>query len=114
YNGLNTNRMNIFPSASLYPGTLNYTEVGHTTTQSFIVEPQVNYQRMMGSGNLSAMLGGTYQYRFSDGLFVMAEDFATEALMANIGSAKVLKAPSSLESQYKYASIFGRLVYDYK
>lgn len=101
----------ISPSTSLPPGTINSTNFTKTSTQSFITEPQLDYHLSFDKHKFSFLLGGTYQQKSSERLSVIASNFGLETLMENPGSAGTLASTGS-DSQYKYASLFGRVTYN--
>lgn len=111
FNKININQVITFPTASLYPGNTNFSNFGNTSNQSFIAEPQIDYTKNFKSSTLSALIGGTYQITGAKGQVIQASNFSSESLLQNISSAGSLIA-SNDNSQYKYASIFGRITYN--
>lgn len=86
----------------------------YSYTNNYIVEPQVSYVRQIGQGRLSALVGGSWQYRKSrQPYYTMASDFISDEFLENLGSAATVTTRSS-SVDYKFASILGRLNYTYK
>jgi TonB-linked SusC/RagA family outer membrane protein len=112
YNRINVDQVQQFPSASLYPGSLNYTNFGKNANQSFIAEPQLDYVHHSKSATLNLLAGATYQNSIAEGETVQASNFSTEALMQDLGSAGSYMLSNSY-TQYKYASVFGRVTYNW-
>lgn len=111
YNKINIDQTQIFPSVSLYPGSINYTNFGSNYNQSFIIEPQINFVRHFKSSTLNLLGGGTYQSSIAQGNQTVASNFSSTSLMQNLGSAGNYQAYNTY-TQYKYASVFGRATYN--
>lgn len=113
YNKINVNQTVVFPTDALYPGTTNYTDFDQNSNQSIIIEPQVNYKKIFKRSTLSILAGASYQNKISQEQAIEASNFATKALMQNIGSAQSLSS-SNTYTQYKYESLFGRITYNWQ
>lgn len=114
YTKTSYNQKLIFPSSSLPPGNLNTTSFSQNSGQSFIVEPQIDYNIRIKQLNLTLMAGATYQNRTNDSQFIKANDFKVASLMEDLGSASIIESRQNSYSNYKYASIFGRLTLNLK
>lgn len=114
YSSNSQNQIQVYPTRSLYPGTLNYSIFGNTANRSVIFEPQADYTKILGDNRISVLLGATYQNKSTDGQLIKAVNYSTEQLMENLSSAGSVTARNNIYSQYKYASIFGRINYSLK
>jgi len=103
------NQKLIFPSSSLPPGTINTTSFSQNSSQSLIVEPQIDYSIRIRKLSISLMAGATYQDRAGESQFIKANDFKVASLMEDLGSAATIETRQNTYSAYKYASIFSRL-----
>lgn len=112
YTRRNSDQNQVFPIKSLNPGKTNYSMLGENSSTSYIIEPQAEYQRELSFSKLQVLIGGTYQLRTSESLFIEASNFANESLMRNLGSAGAIDALTNNFSEYKYVSAFGRLTYN--
>ncbi|WP_316810990.1 SusC/RagA family TonB-linked outer membrane protein [Pedobacter heparinus] len=113
YNTISISQTQLFPTRSLFPGSVNYAQYGQNDNSSFIVEPQLNFRRQFGKSNLTVLIGGTYQDRSSTiGLFKVS-NFSNEELMENIASATTVDIRLKTNTAYKYLSGFSRLTYSY-
>lgn len=112
YNKIDINQVQLFPLNSLFPGSVNYTQLGQNSSQSFILEPQLNYNKKLGSGEFSLLLGGTYQDRVMESMYLKASNFSNEELMENLASAGMIEYPENSHTRYKYVSVFGRATYN--
>ncbi|MDQ0966860.1 TonB-linked SusC/RagA family outer membrane protein [Flavobacterium sp. W4I14] len=113
FNQIRLNQTQIFPSSSMQKDNINYTNFGDNVNSSLIIEPQLNYNTNIGQLNLQGLIGGTYQQTNSKGEFIRAENFSSESLMENVGSAGTITAVNSY-SDYRYLSFFGRLTANFR
>lgn len=98
--------------AGATPRTTGSVIESYVYTNSYIFEPQINYLTAIWKGNLEALVGGSWQFKQSEQPYsVNATDFLSDDFLSNIGSAAT-KIINSGSSEFKYASIFGRLNYN--
>jgi TonB-linked SusC/RagA family outer membrane protein len=81
---------------------------------NYIVEPQLEYLKKIGQGNLQFLAGGTFQQNKSSGVFLNGSGFSSEELLTSISSASTVSATYSNYSIYKYNAFFSRLNYNWK
>ncbi|WP_346316197.1 SusC/RagA family TonB-linked outer membrane protein [Chitinophaga sp. YIM B06452] len=80
--------------------------------ESYIIEPQLTYNRTLGDGRLSMLVGGTWQQSsFAEPYFVRASGFSNDRLMSSWTAASNITYKSSSFREYKYVSGFGRINY---
>lgn len=113
YNKISIEQSQIFPTSSLPPGSINYSQFGNNSNQSIIVEPQLDYTKSIGDNKLSVLAGATYQNQKRESQFLLGSNFSNEGLMEDLSSAGTIDGRQSLTIQYKYVSMFGRLNYAY-
>jgi TonB-linked SusC/RagA family outer membrane protein len=105
------------PRSSMDPGVSFNTSrslFSYNVSNNYIVEPQLTYAKKIAKGELSALLGGTWQYQSSrTPFYTLASDFPSDDLLENLASAQNVST-SSNSSQYKYLSFFGRLNYNWE
>lgn len=114
YTQIQTRQNNLFPSASQNPSgeTANGSATfGNGGIETFIVEPQFNYQRKFSKGNLMALVGGTYQQSNSINHAITGTNFISDDLIEDIRSAATIAVSTNLTTEYKYASVFSRVGY---
>lgn len=114
YNRSKGDQTQIFPTESLFPNTINYTNFGTNSNQSFLIEPQIDYTKKLTNANLSVLLGATYQNRIAQTQFIKASNFISTDLMENIASAGTIDSRTNSYIQNKFASVFGRINYNLK
>ncbi|MHA4893306.1 SusC/RagA family TonB-linked outer membrane protein [Pedobacter sp. PWIIR3] len=103
------------PLSAVLPEELQFAErgsqFGSSTVNSWIVEPQINYNKGTPFGNFHLLLGSTLQQTNNQGQAVNASGFNSDLVLEDINSATTLTRNGSTISQYKYAAIFSRLSY---
>ncbi|WP_281309942.1 SusC/RagA family TonB-linked outer membrane protein [Flavobacterium flavigenum] len=86
--------------------------VSTNTTNNFTIEPQLNYTTGLWKGNLTALVGGSWQNRKSEmPSYINSSNYSADNLIGNTAIAKVIKAYNG-SSEYKYISLFSRLNYN--
>jgi len=83
-------------------------------TQNYIVEPTLDYTREMGDGKLNVLVGGSLQRSLSNGTYLAGSNYSSEALLNSVIGAGLVTVNYNNYFDYKYASFFGRINYDYK
>jgi len=114
-NKLSLKQTLINPKASQNPQDVpvSSTTFGNNSNQSFILEPQLNYNHNFKASTLAVLIGGTYQNTMTEGTNTFASNFSSESLLENMSSASTITAQNSY-LQYKYVSVFGRITYNLK
>lgn len=87
------------------------TVFANASFQNWIIEPQANYKKQIGSGVLNILVGTSFLEQVREGSAIMGKGFASEALMKNIGAATDRTSGTNYYSQYRYHAIFGRINY---
>lgn len=85
-----------------------------TDRSSWIVEPQINWNRSFANGRLDILLGSTFQNQTTSRLYQTGKGFSTNSLIYNLGAANVVTVLLNDETQYKYQAFFGRINYNWK
>ena len=88
-------------------------DINHTSRQSWIIEPQINWRKNIEKGTLEALVGGTFQNQRSNRLFEFGYGFASNNLINDLSSASLRYVYASDESLYKYQAFFGRVNYNW-
>lgn len=87
--------------------------LNNTKRSSWIVEPQINWERKFGGGKFGVLLGGTFQQQTTSRLFQSGTGFSSNSLIYNLASATTKQVPTSEEIIYKYQAFFGRVNYNW-
>ncbi len=84
------------------------------TRQSWIVEPQVNWQHHWGDASLRLLVGTTFQQDKNQQLGLAASNFPSNALLLNLAAAKNKMIVLDRDSEYKYQAFFGRINFNWQ
>ncbi|WP_431213590.1 SusC/RagA family TonB-linked outer membrane protein [Puia sp. P3] len=87
---------------------------GSRNLNSWIIEPQLTYNREIGNGRLSGLLGTTIHQNNSKANSLIALGFNNDATLEDISQATEIFSNSSSITQYKYNALFGRLNYNWQ
>ena len=88
--------------------------IGSGSNRSWIIEPQMNWERNIANGKLSVMVGGTYQSRTAESTRTDYYGFSSNALINNPKSATTTQLQFYSHSQYRYIAAYGRVNYSWK
>lgn len=80
--------------------------------KTWITEPQLSYDRMIGDGRLQVILGGTLQNSEQQGETISATGYTSDALLENVQAAGSTSVFGSNYYQYRHAAIFSRINYN--
>jgi TonB-linked SusC/RagA family outer membrane protein len=118
YTDFNTNELALIPIAAQFPrpnriisGSGYY---GNNSGSTLIIEPQVNYKLKIAKGTLSLLGGANITRSFNKGQTVYATGFSFDDILENPLAAPVVKVDGIINSEYRYAAVFGRLNYNYE
>jgi TonB-linked SusC/RagA family outer membrane protein len=87
---------------------------GDKLNQSWIIEPQLNYEKRWGENQFSALLGGSFQEQRSDNLVLVGTNFPSDDLLTNMAAAATVTTPSASETLYRYQAVYARFNYGFK
>jgi len=82
--------------------------------ESWIFEPQLNWDKTIGKGKLKTLVGATYQSQKGNQLVQYASGFTSNSLIYNLASASNVYTLVSEETEYKYQAFFGRINYNWQ
>jgi TonB-linked SusC/RagA family outer membrane protein len=113
YNNLNANEISTDPIAAQDPsrnpqGSSTFGSNGFNT---WIIEPQAEYKRIISKGKLDLLLGGTLQKNANQSRAISASNYTNDALLTTLTAAGSTTINSDAYSIYKYSAIFGRINY---
>jgi TonB-dependent starch-binding outer membrane protein SusC len=112
YNRLQSDEIAIIPGSSVNPYTTpdpkGISFFGKIIYNSWIAEPQLEYNRYFGFGKISALTGATMQVQTNTIATIEASDFASDALLRNVNEAGT-QIPKDLNTEYRYGGVFARL-----
>ena len=104
----------INPVASMDPnGTskpFGTNSMGTTDVSNLSIEPQLNWNKSLGNGILSVLVGGTYQSNTTKSTFIDGLNYLSDEMINAIAAAPIVHA-SNKSGQYKYIGAFTGINY---
>lgn len=118
YNRLASDELTLHPSTRLDPAEGHGPESSEAirsngSSQSWIIEPQLSWEKKISKGHLSVLAGGTYQRLNHKLLSNLYSDFPSNALIRNPSASADQYVFQYTSSVYKYAALFGRINYNW-
>lgn len=98
------------PSTAIDPYSNVLASASFATSRSsgWSLEPQLTYQRAVGRGKLSALMGGTWQHQARTSLSNAGTDYGSDLLLGSIAAAGNV-TPSNQDAEYRYQGFYVRL-----
>ncbi len=89
----------------------NYSSIttNNSKRQSWIVEPQLNWNKDWNKVKLNMLLGATFQRENNQQLVQKGKGFPNNNLLHNLSAAETLKVLEDADSEYSYQAFFGRI-----
>ncbi|MBE9598461.1 SusC/RagA family TonB-linked outer membrane protein [Pedobacter sp. MC2016-24] len=118
FNRISLNGFSVEPLSSFNPANnpINSAQYANNTSTTVNMEPQLDYNKLVGPGKLQVLVGGTYQSTVSQGNFIKGQNYKDENLFGNIGAAGNIDlqgaSPNTTYTQYRLVSAFGRINYN--
>lgn len=100
------------PIASFNPRssvTVGSSQFGNGSLGSWILEPQLEYKKRIGQGQLTVLAGSTFQQNPQQKKTVQASGYTSDLQLENIQAAAAWNISESAQNHYKYNSVFGRI-----
>lgn len=119
YTTLTNDEVTVIPSTRYDPAAEigpEYSQliVGRATRRSWIVEPQLDWQKQIGYAKIDVLVGGTVQSQKGNLLSQLGSNFSSNSLIYDLASAATVNTLVSTESEYKYQAFFGRVNFNWK
>jgi len=115
YNRTDYTGVTLVPSTYYEPGTvgtfIRSNNTLNTNNNTWNMEPQISYTRILGPGSISALLGATFQQTVQNAYGIYAYNFSNDNLIGNPANAPLVQAGTT-NLVYKYNALFGRLNYN--
>lgn len=108
---LSTFPLTTYSPALNYGSERRYSYFANNSTNSWILESQVDWNKQIGGGKLNLLVGTTFQQNLTDGQELRGAGYTSDALMENIAAASVLTVQNRYYLQYRYTAVFGRVNY---
>lgn len=120
YNTMRRDELKTNPLAAYNPAiwhlgsSLRQSFFSNNKSLSWIMEPQLSWDKSWRQTQLKILAGGTLQHNVSKGKVLLARGFNSDLLLENPQAAASLTVSSSNYSKYRYTALFGRAFYDWK
>ena len=119
YNHIEMNDVLLSPGSALPPpNNINPAHRGSDfssqTNETWIIEPQLNYQRAIGDGRLDALIGSTFQQNALNSSGEITYGYASDALISDPLAATTIAFPIFNKTLYRYTALYGRVGYNWK
>ena len=119
YNHAQMNQSYLKPSTSLAPPfntnpSFRLNDMATTDFKSWIIEPQLDYKKQIGDGQLAVLLGTTFQERDQSTTAESFKGFAEDALISDPAAASTFSFLGSNYTLYRYDAIYGRIGYNWQ
>jgi len=119
YTSLENTETRIIPSTIFNPAynvspSNSVLFLNSTNRSSWIIEPQLNWKKDLGSGKLDVLLGGTFQNQTTGRMVQSGSGFSSNNLIYNLAAATYMQILENNQTLYKYQAFFGRVNYNLK
>lgn len=98
---------------SAYNPAYGYTSGNATfvdnSSETFLAEPQLNYQGILAKASINVLFGATLQKNSRKGSTLYADGFSNDGLLENITAASSLKGQQFNDAPYNYLALFSRI-----
>ena len=113
YNRNTTDEHSIDPGVAQNPAYVNrQANFSANTFQTVNIEPQINYNKNVGKGIFSALIGSTYKKNTNNSTYTTGQGYSNDNFLGSINSAPTVAAIDGYNI-YKYSAGFARLNYIY-
>jgi TonB-dependent starch-binding outer membrane protein SusC len=97
------------PALNILTGSANFS---YNNSQTWNVEPQLNYEMQLGKGTFAALAGSTFQENKSDNSSIFATGYTDNGLLGNLAGAATIAKGQFQKSVYRYRGLYMRLNYN--
>lgn len=88
--------------------------VNTTARSSWIIEPQLHWEKEFGKSKIDMILGSSFQDQTTSRLFQYGSGFSSNSLIYDLASARTSRVLFSEKAQYRYQAFFGRINYNWQ
>lgn len=87
--------------------------VNNLRRRSWIMEPQLTWNKEFGNATVDVLMGATFQSQTSKKQLAYATGFSSNSLLYDLSAASQVLIRNNEEIDYKYQAFFGRVNYNY-
>ena len=112
YNAIDISRITTTPRTAQNPlfNLPGNSLFGDEFISTLIVEPQFNFRKDLGIFSVDALIGGTYQSNHGASDNIYGSNYTDDTKLEVLRAAGSINVLSSINYQYKYASLFSRII----
>ncbi len=116
YNRLMTDENRTTPTTSYDPswgvpsGSRSFV---NSKMNTWLIEPQLIYDRSVFEGNLNIILGTTFQHSDTEFVGIGTSGYEDDDALENIAAASVVGVNQYNSTQYRYSAVFARIHYNW-
>lgn len=118
YTTMGINETRLIPLTVNAPENRKYSSRGanysYGNSSTWIIEPQLSYNRNFDIGKLEVLMGATLQEKVDNQSSFEAGGFSSDLLLKDPVSATILVGSSTINTMYKYNALFGIVNYRLK
>ena len=117
YTNISSNEVVLTPLSSMTPQERTQINTGESTfgtsqRVSFIIEPQLAYNKVFGHHNLDIFIATSYQPSQSSAQSIRATGYTSDVMLESVSGATNFRATAD-QAQYKYASLMTHIGYNF-
>ena len=102
------------PSRNLTPQSYSNMSLNQSQRKSWIVEPQLHWNREWKDISIDVLAGTTFQQEIAQQLVLRGRGFPNNSLIENLAAAELVESLTDVDSDYKYNAVFGRVNFKYR
>lgn len=117
YSSTHLNEMQLLPLSSFDPAyglSSGFTSTSTHLFDTWIVEPQLEYQKSIKNIKLNVLLGATFNQNAGQSTSLSATGFPSDALLENISAASSVSVQNNTSTLYRYNAFFGRMNFNWQ
>ncbi len=97
-----------------YGVTTGTSQFANNNIQTWNIEPQINWRKIIAGGKLNVLFGCTFQQTIQQGYTIQGNGYTNDLLLEDVNSAGNLTSLGSTYIQYRYNAFFGKVNYNIK
>ncbi len=103
------------PIASYSPVSvpLGESRLSDNSVETWIIEPQINYRKVVGKASLDLLIGSTFRETVTKGILIKATGFANDVQLNNLLAAQNIDFVWDKYSEYRYSAGYARVGFNW-
>jgi TonB-linked SusC/RagA family outer membrane protein len=97
---------------TLNPATARSSRLTTNTLNSWIIEPQISYNKKIGGGTVDVLLGSTFQESKQLLITQIASGFNNDEMIENMTAGTTKNISEYQPTLYRYSAVYGRIGYN--